>query len=230
MLDELIRDLEKLYSKERSKHSMRFFKTGKGEYGEGDIFLGLTVPEQRDFAKRYKGLSISQIQRLLDSDIHEHRLIGGLILIHKFNKNPEEIFNFYMKNAKRFNNWDLVDLTAPKISGEFLKDKNKKILYELAKSKNLWEKRIAIVSTYSFIRGGNFADTLKISEILLGDPHDLINKAVGWMLREIGKRDDKILKDFLKVNYKQIQRTTLRYAIERFPESERKKFLRGEFK
>jgi len=230
MLQELVSELEKLYSKERAKNSKRFFKTGKGEYGEGDIFLGFSMGEQREIAKKYTQLSLSNLQKLLNSKIHEHRLIAGLILMHKFKKSPEEIFNFYTKNAKRFNNWDLVDITCTKIVGNFLVDKDKKTIYNFAKSKNLWEKRIAIVSTFAFIKENQFADTLKISEILLDDKHDLIHKAVGWMLREVGKRDVEVLKDFLKINYKKLPRTTLRYAIERFPEKERKMFLAGEFK
>ena len=230
MLQELIKEIQKNYSKERAEHSKRFFKTGVGEYGEGDIFLGLSVPKQRVLAGKYSNLSMSQIQKLLDSEIHEYRLIAGLILIKKFEKDPEVIFNFYIKNARRFNNWDLVDLTAPRIVGNFLKDKNKKIIYNLARSKNIWEKRIAIVSTlYFIVKENNFSDTLKISEIILGDSHDLIHKAVGWMLREVGKRNVEVLKDFLKINYKKIPRTTLRYSIERFSEEERKKFLKGNF-
>jgi len=230
MLQELIKEIQKNYSKERAEHSKRFFKTGVGEYGEGDIFLGLSVPKQRVLAGKYSNLSMSQIQKLLDSEIHEYRLIAGLILIKKFEKDPEVIFNFYIKNARRFNNWDLVDLTAPRIVGNFLKDKNKKIIYNLARSKNIWEKRIAIVSTlYFIVKENNFSDTLKISEIILGDSHDLIHKAVGWMLREVGKRNVELLKDFLKINYKKIPRTTLRYSIERFSEEERKKFLKGNF-
>jgi len=230
MLQELIKEIQKNYSKERAEHSKRFFKTGVGEYGEGDIFLGLSVPKQRVLAGKYSNLSMSQIQKLLDSEIHEYRLIAGLILIKKFEKDPEVIFNFYIKNARRFNNWDLVDLTAPRIVGNFLKDKNKKIIYGLARSKNIWEKRIAIVSTlYFIVKENNFSDTLKISEIILGDSHDLIHKAVGWMLREVGKRNVEVLKDFLKINYKKIPRITLRYSIERFSEEERKKFLKGNF-
>jgi len=230
MLQKLTKEIQKSYSKERAEHSKRFFKTGIGEYGEGDIFLGLSVPEQRVLAKKYSNLSMPQIQKLLDSEIHEYRLIAGLILIKKFEKDPEVIFNFYIKNARRFNNWDLVDLTAPRIVGNFLKDKNKKIIYGLARSKNIWEKRIAIVSTlYFIVKENNFSDTLKISEIILGDSHDLIHKAVGWMLREVGKRNVELLKDFLKINYKKIPRTTLRYSIERFSEEERKKFLKGNF-
>ena len=230
MLQKLTKEIQKSYSKERAEHSKRFFKTGIGEYGEGDIFLGLSVPKQRVLAGKYSNLSMSQIQKLLDSEIHEYRLIAGLILIKKFEKDPEVIFNFYIKNARRFNNWDLVDLTAPRIVGNFLKDKNKKIIYGLARSKNIWEKRIAIVSTlYFIVKENNFSDTLKISEIILGDSHDLIHKAVGWMLREVGKRNVEVLKDFLKINYKKIPRTTLRYSIERFSEEERKKFLKGNF-
>ncbi|PIN71647.1 DNA alkylation repair protein [Candidatus Pacearchaeota archaeon CG_4_9_14_3_um_filter_30_11] len=230
MLQKLTKEIQKSYSKERAEHSKRFFKTGVGEYGEGDIFLGLSVPEQRVLAKKYSNLSMPQIQKLLDSEIHEYRLIAGLILIKKFEKDPEVIFNFYIKNARRFNNWDLVDLTAPRIVGNFLKDKNKKIIYDLARSKNIWEKRIAIVSTlYFIVKENNFSDTLKISEIILGDSHDLIHKAVGWMLREVGKRNVEVLKDFLKINYKKIPRTALRYAIEKFPEAQRKKFLKGNF-
>jgi len=230
MLQKLTKEIQKSYSKERAEHSKRFFKTGVGEYGEGDIFLGLSVPEQRVLAKKYSNLSMPQIQKLLDSEIHEYRLIAGLILIKKFEKDPEVIFNFYIKNARRFNNWDLVDLTAPRIVGNFLKDKNKKIIYDLARSKNIWEKRIAIVSTlYFIVKENNFSDTLKISEIILGDSHDLIHKAVRWMLREVGKRNVEVLKDFLKINYKKIPRTALRYAIEKFPEAQRKKFLKGNF-
>jgi len=230
LLQELVLELEKLYSKERAEHSKRFFKTGKGEYGEGDIFIGLSMGEQREIAKKYTKLSLSNLQKLLNSKVHEYRMVAGLILTKKFNENPEEVFNFYIKNSKRFNNWDLVDVTCPRIVGNFLVDKDKKTIYNLAKSKSLWEKRIAIVSTFAFIKENQFADTLKISEILLDDKQDLIHKAVGWMLREVGKRDVEVLKDFLKINYKKLPRTTLRYAIERFPEKERKKFLKGEFK
>jgi len=231
MLADLILEMQKLYSKERAEHSKRFFKTGKGEYGEGDIFLGLSVPEQRKLAKKYKELSMSNLQRLLNSKIHEHRLVAGIILLHKYKstEKKEEIFNFYLKNTKRFNNWDLVDITCPHIVGKFLLDKNRKTLYILANSKNLWEKRIAVISTFEFIKNNQFGDTLKISEALLKDKHDLIHKAVGWMMREVGKRDESILKDFLKSNYKKIPRTTLRYAIEKFPKDEKKRWLRGEF-
>ncbi len=173
----------------------RFFKTGKGQYGEGDIFLGIKVPESREIAKKFKDIFIKEIQELLNSKIHEHRLIALFVLIEKYKKESEErkkkIFDFYLKNTKNINNWDLVDLSAPNIVGNFLleRKKERKILYSLAKSKNIWERRIAILATFAFIRDDQFDDILKISEMLLKDDHDLIHKAVGWMLREVGKRD-----------------------------------------
>jgi len=234
-MQSLKKALRRLANPKKAKILQMFFKTGKGQYGEGDIFLGLTVPEQRRIAKEFsKKISIEEIAVLLNSKIHEERLVALLILVDKFSKSSEElkelIFNFYIENAKRVNNWDLVDLTAPNIAGNYLLNKkDKKILYKFANSKNLWEKRIAIVSTFSFIRAGQFEDTLKISKVLLNDSHDLIHKAVGWMLREVGKKDEKVLEDFLKENYSKLPRTTLRYAIERFGEEKRKRFLRREF-
>lgn len=231
MLNKLIKDLEANKSKKQAEILQKFFKTDKGEYGEGDIFLGIKVPIQRDISKRYD-LKLKDIQKLLNSKIHEHRMCGLFILINKYNKEiklHEEIFNFYLKNAKKVNNWDLVDLSAPNILGDFLLDKgDKRILYLFAKSKNLWEKRIAIVSTYSFIKNGKLGDTFEIAEILLDDKHDLIHKAVGWMLREAGKRDIKALENFLKKNHNKMPRTMLRYAIEKFPEQSRKAYLLGE--
>lgn len=209
-----------------------FFKTGPGEYGEGDIFYGLSVPESRKIAIKYQDLPLKDVESLLNSKIHEERLIAILLLVKKFNSRDEkikkEIYNFYLKNTKKINNWDLVDLSAHKIVGAFLLDKNRKILYSLVKSENLWEKRISIISTYAFIRQNQFKDTLKISEILLQDTHDLIHKAVGWMLREVGKKDILVLKKFLKKHYKSMPRTMLRYSIEKFPEDLRKQYLRGE--
>ena len=229
MLNKLILELKSKSSEEKSQKVKRFFKTGKGEYSQKDIFLGLTMPEQREIVKKYYSLSFSQIQKLLNSPVHEYRMVGGLILISKFKKYPEETFNFYIKNAKKFNNWDLVDITCTGIIGEFLKDKNKKILHEFSNSKNLWEKRISIVSTLVFVRNSNFGDALKIAENLLEDKHDLIHKAVGWVLREIGKKNEKVLKDFLKIHYTKLPRTTLRYAIEKFNREERTFWLKGEF-
>jgi len=231
MLNQIIKELESFADSEQAKILQRFFKTGKGEYGEGDIFLGIKVPVQREIAKKYYELSLPKIQELLKSKIHEHRMTGIIILNQKYKKSKQEdkenIFNFYLNNIKKINNWDLVDLSAPIIIGDFLLDKDKKILYELTRSENLWEKRIAIISTYTFIRKQEFEDALAISELLLNDTHDLIHKAVGWMLREIGKRDLEVEENFLKQHYKNMPRTMLRYAIERFDEDKRKKYLRG---
>jgi len=208
----------------------KFFKTSKGEYGEGDVFLGIPVPRIRKVAREFKNISLGEVQEYLNSEIHEERLASLLILVDKLKKadesEKEKIFNFYLKNAarNRINNWDLVDLSCRFIVGDFLLDKERRILYHLA-SGNLWERRISIVSTYAFIKKGQLDDTLKISEILLEDKHDLIHKAVGWMLREIGKRDVRVLEGFLNKNYKKMPRTMLRYAIEKFPEKKRKSYL-----
>ena len=226
MLSSLISNLQSLANPEKAKIHQKFFKTGKGQYGEGDIFLGITVPEQRKIAKKYQDLSIAQTIELLNSKIHEHRLTSLFIMIHHYEKTRyKKIFNLYLKNTKQINNWDLVDSSAPNIVGNFLLDKNKSVLYKLAKSKNLWEKRISIISTYEFIKNNQFEDTLKISEILLNDEHDLIHKAVGWMLREVGKKNKNVLELFLTPRYKKMPRTMLRYAIEKFPQEERKKWL-----
>lgn len=231
MLDELIKEVNSKSDAKQAENLQRFFKTGPGEYGEGDIFLGIKVPVQRQIAKKYIGLNLLKIQELLKSKIHEHRLIALLILVSKFKKGSEtergNIFNLYLKNTKYINNWDLVDLSAPNIMGEFLIDKKKDIIYNLAKSNNLWEKRISIISTFSYIRREEFEDSFRIVEMLLHDKHDLIHKAIGWMLREIGKKNQKVLEDFLKKHYDRIPRTTLRYAIEKFDEDLRKKYLDG---
>ncbi|MFH1376564.1 MAG: DNA alkylation repair protein [Candidatus Woesearchaeota archaeon] len=229
MLNQIKKDIEDLENPEKAKLLQRFFKTGPGQYGEGDIFLGITVPLQRQIAKKYTNLSLDEIQELLSSKIHEHRLIALLILIDKYKKadqiKKEEILNLYLKNTKYINNWDLVDLSAPNIVGDYFLEKDKSILYKLANSDNLWEKRIAVLATFTFIKNNRFDDSLKISEILLKDKHDLIHKAVGWMLREIGKKDQKTEEDFLKKHYKNMPRTMLRYSIERFSEEKRKFYL-----
>lgn len=229
---DILSELNSLANPEKSKILQGFFKTGKGEYGEGDIFLGISVPEQRAVAKKYSHLSISHLQTLLSSKIHDHRSVALFILTDKYkqSKDKSQIIQFYLKNIKHINNWDLVDLSAPKILGDFLLNKPRKILYQLANSKNIWEKRIAIISTYAFIKNNELSDTLRISEILLKDKHDLIQKAVGWMLRELGKKDLVVLENFLKQYHKTMPRTTLRYAIERFPENTRKQYLKGEIK
>ncbi len=231
MLNKLIKELGQAGDKERAINLQRFFKTGKGEYGEGDVFLGVMVPKTRAITKKYIDLELKNVKELLNSDIHEHRLAGLLILIGKYEKgDTKNIFNFYLNNSFRINNWDLVDVTAPKIVGKYLLNKPRDILYSLAKSDNLWKKRIAIVSTFAFIKENDFKDSLKISEILLDDKHDLIHKAVGWMLREVGKKNVDELRKFLKKYYKQMPRTMLRYSIEKFPKEERKRLLKGEFK
>ncbi|MFQ5451990.1 MAG: DNA alkylation repair protein [Candidatus Paceibacterota bacterium] len=230
MLESVIKDLQSLKNPAKARVMRRFFKTGKGEYGEGDVFLGLTVPQQRKLAKKYRALPLADVEKLIKNKIHEYRLTGLLILVDKFEKGNEntrkEIYDFYLKNTKHINNWDLVDVTAPKIVGAWVLDKDRTVLYKLAKSKNLWEKRIAILATFTFIKNNDFRDALKISEILLRDTHDLIHKAVGWMLREIGKRDQRAEEEFLDKHYKSMPRTALRYAIERFFEKKRKHYMK----
>lgn len=223
-------DLDKMADPVRAGILSRFFKTGRGEYGEGDVFLGITVPAQRDVAKRNLHASFDGLKELLSSLMHEHRLTALIILTEKYkmsdNFDKEKIVNFYLENIARVNNWDLVDLSADKILGDYLYDRDRKILYSMARSKNMWERRISIISTFAFIKRGDFGDTLKIAAILLDDGHDLIHKSVGWMLREIGKRDQEEEEKFLLKHYKQMPRTMLRYAIERFDEK-KKKFYMG---
>ncbi|MBI5123174.1 DNA alkylation repair protein [Candidatus Roizmanbacteria bacterium] len=229
MLSDLLCELKQSANPEKEKVLRRFFKTGKGEYGEGDKFLGITVPCLRAISKKYQNLDLKDLQQLLDSKIHEHRLSALMILRFQYNKAnsnlKKNIVEFYLKNTKRINNWDLVDLSCHYILGNFLLDKDRKILYKLARSTNLWEKRIAIISTFEFIRNNQLNDTIKISKVLLNDEHDLIHKAVGWMLRELGKRDKKIEIKFLNKYYKAMPRTILRYAIEKFTEKEKQFYL-----
>ncbi len=229
--EEVRQKLKNLANPEIAEHSQRFFKTGPGEYGEGDRFLGIRVPEQRKLAKQYIGLSLEETQKLLRSDFHEERLTSLLILVYKFPKatdeDKERIYRFYINNLEYINNWDLIDSSAPKIMGAWLIDKPKEILYEMAKSENLWERRIVIMATAYFIHQNQFEDTLQLADILLQDEHDLIHKAAGWMLREVGKKDQSLLEDFLKDRYSQMPRTMLRYAIEKLPESLRKSYLEG---
>jgi len=232
MINKILKELKSKKDAEQARNLSRFFKTGKGQYGEGDIFWGIKVPVTREVVKKFKDASLKDIQELLDSKVHEQRLTGLLILVDKYKRaeNKKEIYDFYLKNTKNINNWDLVDLTAPNIVGFFLLEnkKERKILYSLVKSKDLWERRIAILSTFTLLRNKEYEDTLKISEILLKDKHDLIHKAVGWMLREIGKRDKEVEIQFLEKYYKIMPRTMLRYSIEKFDLKEKQKYMKKE--
>ncbi|HSP87817.1 MAG TPA: DNA alkylation repair protein [Ignavibacteriaceae bacterium] len=229
-LTDLQKEVKKKSNAYLSDFLQRFFKTGKGDYAEGDVFAGLKVPVSRKIAMQFRDLSFDDLSILIKSKIHEERLIALLILVDRMRKEDqkekEKIFKFYLKNRKYINNWDLVDLSADKIVGEYLFDKERKILFDLTKG-NLWEKRIAIISTFNFIKKNDFNTTLKISRLLLNDKHDLIHKAVGWMLREVGKRDLKTEEEFLQKYYKTMPRTMLRYAIEKFPEIKRQSYLKG---
>ncbi len=227
MMQEIRDDLRALADPKRAKVMQGFFKTGPGQYGQGDIFLGVTVPDSRKVAKKHSNAGMDAVKGLLYSKIHEERLVALLILVERYRRDPDGVTRFYLDNLGQVNNWDLVDLTAPKILGPFLEKSDRSLLYRLARSKALWQRRVAILATYHFIRAGDFSDALKISEILLCDGHDLMHKAVGWMLREIGKRDMKAEEAFLKKHYKKMPRTMLRYAIERFPEKKRKGYLKG---
>lgn len=230
MIEQLKRELKKAGSPQRAKASMWFFKTERGSYGFGDVFLGIRVPKQRLIAKKYLNLSLNDIRSLLSSKIHEFRLVALVILVDKYDiaaeVDKQKIFEFYLANTKRVNNWDLVDLSAPYIPGVHLRKRNRNILYKLARSENLWEKRIAMVSTQGLIRDNQFQDTLKIAKILLNDKHDLIHKAIGWMLREVGKRSLSTEESFLKKYRKQMPRTALRYAIERMPRQKQQFYLK----
>ena len=223
--------LAQLANKEKAEILQQFFKTGPGEYGEGDVFIGVKVPDLRKVAKDFRDIAIKDVTILLESAIHEERLLALLILVGKYAKGDEtakkEIYKLYLDKTKFINNWDLVDVTAHHIVGDYLMNKNKDPLYSLARSEDLWERRIAIMATFYFIRNERYADTLKIAKTLLNDKEDLIHKAVGWMLREIGKRDMISEEIFLKQHYKEMPRTMLRYAIEKFPEYKRQKYLKG---
>lgn len=231
-VQDIQKDLKKLEKPEKIQILSSFFKTGKGQYGEGDIFIGITVPDQRMVAKKYVDIKLSELQKLISSKIHEYRLTAFIILTYKYVKADEKdkkiIYDFYIKNRQYANNWDLVDVTTPKVIGAYLLDhpKERKILYKFATSKNLWERRIAILATYTFIKAKQFEDTLKISEILLNEEHDLIHKAVGWMLRELGKIDQKKEEEFLKKYYKKMPRTMLRYAIEKFSDNKKNFYMK----
>lgn len=222
--------LRKYADKEKAKVLRGFFKTKPGEYGEGDIFLGVTVPLVRNIVKQFKDLPLRDLKKLLHSNIHEERLLALLILVEQFNQADinakEKIYKTYLANTKFINNWDLVDLSAPQIAGGFLMDKDRRVLYKLAQSPLLWDRRIAILSTFAFIKANDFDDLFRLTKLLLLDKEDLIHKACGWMLREAGKRNLRSEENFLRQHFKVMPRTMLRYAIERFPENKRRAYLK----
>jgi 3-methyladenine DNA glycosylase AlkD len=230
---EVRKELKGMADPDKAAIMQRYFKTGLGQYGEGDIFIGVMVPQSRKVAKKFSQLQLVEVKMLLYSHIHEERLVALLILVWRYSsalssrEEKEEIVKFYLDNIKQVNNWDLVDLSAPNILGAHLIDRDRRLLYRLARSENVWERRIAILATYHFIQDGDFSDTLKIAEMLLQDRHDLIHKAAGWMLREVGKRDGASEEAFLEKHHSVMPRTMLRYAIERLPESKRRRYKKN---
>ena len=229
-LAQLRTELKQNSSRQRALICQRFFKTKKGEYGEGDVFLGLTVPLQRKIAKNYQNLPLTDLVKLLHSKIHEERFTALVLMVNLYQKGDSDtktkIYQAYLSNTRWINNWDLVDTSTPQIVGDYLyNNKDIKVLEHLAKSKLLWDRRIAMLATLSFIRHDDFKPVIKISKLLLNDQHDLIHKAVGWMLREAGKRNLKVLKDFLDENASNMPRTALRYSIEKLPRGQRDKYL-----
>ena len=228
--EDVIVELKAKGNPQRAKLSLRYFKTGKGQYGEGDKFFGVNLPDTRGIVRKYRDLSFLDIQKLLNNEFHDTRTVAVLILVEKFSrgdaKEKEKTANFYLKNTKRINNWDLVDISAPKVLGPYFLDKEKDVLYKLSKSTNLWERRISIMSTFWFIKKGEYKDSLKIAENLLKDKEDLIHKAVGWMLREIGKKDLKTEEEFLEKYYREMPRTMLRYSIEKFDKDKREYYMK----
>lgn len=226
---ELEKDLKKRRNKERAKMSRRFFKMNRGEYAAGDVFFGISAPELKMLAKKYRDISIRGTETILHSEVHEARSLALRILVKKYEHgdDDERVYRTYMKNLRWINNWDLVDVSASAIVGRHLFNRNKKTLFILARSKNVWSRRIAMIASFYFIKQGVFSDALSIAEILVHDPHDLIRKAVGWMLREIGKRSRYDEEVFLKKYHKTMPRVTLRYAIERFPEAKRIEYLKA---
>ena len=233
-IDLVKKDLQSFNDKKRGADLLKFFQVFPGGYGEGDKFIGVTVPNQRAVSKKhYKEISIHEIEKLLSDEIHEYRLTATFMLVLKYQKEKDEnrkqeIVDTYIRNIERINNWDLVDSSAHLILGPHLMERDREILYEFASSKNLWVQRVSVIATLHFIRNNQFNDTFRIAEMLLNHKHDLIHKAVGWMLREAGNRNFDSEFEFLKENYKKMPRTMLRYAIEKFPEGLRQSFLKGE--
>ncbi len=231
VVDEIRAILQQRGDKQRAALAQRFFKTGPGEYAEGDLFLGISAPELRTLAKEYSDLTLEEAEQLLHSAIHEERSLALLVLARLYAKGTEaakkSIYRLYLDNTQWVNNWDLVDCSAPNIAGAYLRHRSKRPLYQLARSPLLWERRISIIATLHFIRHNEFAETLKIAEMLLGDQEDLIHKAAGWMLREVGKRHLPSEEEFLRRHYRVMPRTMLRYAIERFPPAKRRRYLDG---
>jgi 3-methyladenine DNA glycosylase AlkD len=225
------RELDSLADPRHAAVLQRFFKTGPGQYGEGDRFRGLRVPVLRKIARKYRHLSLAEIEQLLQSTFHEDRLLALLILIDHYYRRDDAgrdgIHRFYLDHTGWVNNWDLVDVSAPHLVGHYLMDRSKDPLTRLAASRVMWERRMAIIATFHFIKQGDYDDTLRVARLLLGDPEDLIHKAVGWMLREVGKREVEAAEAFLQAHYRNMPRTMLRYAIERFPEARRQAYLRG---
>lgn len=228
--DDVKRELDKNENPADAKFLQRFFKTGKGQYGEGDIFIGLRVPLTRKIAGSFKTLPLNEVEVLLESPIHEHRLCALIILAEDSKKadtaKKQAIYDLYLKRTDRINNWDLVDVSCRDIVGGYLMDKPRDVLYSLARSDNMWERRIAIVSTWAFIRVGQLEDTFKLAKILMKDTHDLIHKAVGWMLREAGKKDEDSLRAFLDEHARAMPRTMLRYSIERLSSDDKLRYMK----
>jgi 3-methyladenine DNA glycosylase AlkD len=224
-------ELESLADPAHAAILQRFFKTGPGEYGEGDRFRGLRVPVLRKLAGKYRHLSLAAAASLLKSAFHEDRLLALLILIQRYYPGDValrgEIHRFYLQHRILVNNWDLVDASAPHLLGHYLRDRPKDPLTRLAASRVLWDRRMAVIATFDFIRQGDYDETLRVARLLLGDQEDLIHKAVGWMLREVGKREEAAAEGFLQAHYRLMPRTMLRYAIERFPEARRQAYLKG---
>lgn len=226
MIETVLQELHDYADENVAKQTKKFFKTGVGEYSEGDIFLGIKVPVLRKLSKKYRDLSLNEVLVLLKSKYHESRMLALFILTFHFeNGSKQTIYELYLKHTHYINNWDLVDNSAHKILGAYLLDKNRDILYELVKSSYLWERRIAVVATLWFIKNLQLSDTLQLAEMLLEDKEDLIHKAVGWTLREVGKQDKQVLINFLKKHHKVMPRVMLRYSLEKFSKDERTKYM-----